>query len=500
MTQIFHLDPLHIDAKAIQTAAVALREGQTVAFPTETVYGLGGNALDPQAVRRIFAAKGRPSDNPLIVHIVSKDALPTIVSSVPPIAERLMQHFWPGPLTMIFPRAKVIPDEVTAGLDTVAVRMPDHPVALALIAAAGIPVAAPSANRSGRPSPTRAEHVVEDLWDKVALILDAGPCAVGVESTVLDVTCDPPMILRPGGVTKEMLEEVIWRPITVDPAIGLPITSKGQRPKAKAGNEEAPSGLRGNQSLTADDDCRGAAENDILDTDDSDPQRALAFGLWPLGSAPLAPRSPGMKYTHYAPQAPMTLYVGSRDAVVRTIAERAAAEIDAGRKVGVMLTLPVAFMPGDVVIQLAQPTGFAEPLGPSPSTLAGDRRGAAVLRPGDSSSPSSPMPFASNPEPEARDQGLGIRDSAPQPTGCGSSCWLRRNPHLDWLKTNDTHDPDAYSPEDLQSIANGIYDALRRFDEAGVDLILAQGVPETGLGQAIMNRLTRAAGGNVVKC
>ena len=189
-------------------AGSVIRNGGLVAFPTETVYGLGANGLDGEAVARIFEAKGRPNDNPLILHIAKKSEVKRLWQSVPETARILMDTFWPGPLTLIYNRSGIVPDEVTAGLDTVGIRMPDHKCALALIREAGVPIAAPSANLSGKPSPTSAEHVKEDLWGKVDIILDGGPCRVGLESTVLSLI-GTPTILRPGGITKEMLGAVI---------------------------------------------------------------------------------------------------------------------------------------------------------------------------------------------------------------------------------------------------------------------------------------------------
>lgn len=180
-----------------------------MAFPTETVYGLGANALDPHAVARIFAAKGRPTDHPLICHIASAHDLAPLVAEVTPLAQALADAFWPGPLTLVLPRSAAVPDAVTGGRDTVAVRVPDHPLALELLRAFGGPVAAPSANRFGRPSPTRANDVRDELGDTVDVILDGGPCAIGVESTVLDLTSDPPQVLRPGGVSVEQIEAII---------------------------------------------------------------------------------------------------------------------------------------------------------------------------------------------------------------------------------------------------------------------------------------------------
>ena len=209
VTDVLRVDPLDPDAGSIARAATCLRAGGLVAFPTETVYGLGVHALDRAAVLRLFEAKGRPADDPLIVHVLSLDDARPLVTEIPEAARALAARFWPGPLTMVLRRAAAVPAEVTAGLDTVAVRVPSHPVARALLAAAGIPVAAPSANLFSRPSPTRAEHVLEDLAGRIDLVLDGGPTRVGVESTVLDLTGETPTILRPGAVTGEMLAELL---------------------------------------------------------------------------------------------------------------------------------------------------------------------------------------------------------------------------------------------------------------------------------------------------
>ena len=210
------------DAGAYQLASDLLSRRELVAFPTETVYGLGANALDREAVLSIFAAKGRPADNPLIVHIHDRDQLADLCN-VPPLAEQLMDAFWPGPLTMLFVRKPAVPPEVTAGLPTVAIRMPSHPVAAAMLKACNLPIAAPSANSSGRPSPTTAAHVLEDMNGKIPLILDGGPCDVGLESTVLDLCHDRPTILRPGSVTKEMLENVLGQEVLLAGSILRPL-------------------------------------------------------------------------------------------------------------------------------------------------------------------------------------------------------------------------------------------------------------------------------------
>ena len=249
-----HTELCQADDASIRRAAALLRAGELVAFPTETVYGLGADALNGEAAARIFAAKGRPADNPLIVHIAGESGLAGLIAGEPcACARKLMRAFWPGPMTLIFPKSPRVPREVTAGLDTVAVRMPSHPVARALIRAAQTPIAAPSANRSGRPSPTTAAHVLEDMEGRIPLILDGGPCEVGLESTVVDVTGARPRILRPGGVTLEMLEGVVGD-VDVD---------EGVLHQLQAGSQA---------------------------------------------------RSPGMKYKHYAPKGEVTIVTGPRAA------------------------------------------------------------------------------------------------------------------------------------------------------------------------------------------
>jgi L-threonylcarbamoyladenylate synthase len=208
-TAVWPVDPTHPDPEAIRRAADVLRHGGLVAFPTETVYGLGANALDAAAVGRIFTGKGRPATNPVIVHIADLADVHSLVSDWPETAARLAERFWPGPLTLVLPRSSKVPDVVTAGGPTVAVRMPAHPVARALVLAAGVPIAAPSANRSTRLSPTRAEHVLADLEGRIDAILDGGPCPGGLESTVLDLTTTPPRVLRPGLVTPMELDAVL---------------------------------------------------------------------------------------------------------------------------------------------------------------------------------------------------------------------------------------------------------------------------------------------------
>ena len=263
---------LPVNEDSIALGGKILREGGLVGMPTETVYGLGANALDPAAVRSIFEAKGRPGDNPLIVHVADTEEIAPLVREIPRAARKLMEAFWPGPMTLILPKAACIPTEVSAGLDTVGIRLPASEAARALIRAAGCPVAAPSGNRSGRPSPTTAQHMLEDMDGRIPLILDGGACEVGVESSVIDATGETPIILRPGGITPEMVEEVLGR-VEVDEHVMSPL-----------------------------------AEGEAV-------------------------RSPGMKYKHYAPVAKTVIFEGEAQQVVAAICARYDAAEAAGERV-----------------------------------------------------------------------------------------------------------------------------------------------------------------------
>lgn len=275
-TIIEKIDKNQKNTDIIREAGRILKEGGLVAFPTETVYGLGADALNEDAAKKIYAAKGRPSDNPLIIHITNMKALDKIVSEVPEKAVKVAEKYWPGPLTMIFNKSDIVPYGTTGGLDTVAVRMPVDEIAREVIDAGGGYIAAPSANTSGRPSPTTAQHVAEDLTGRVDMIVDGGAVEIGVESTILDVTVEPPMILRPGAITKEMFEEVIGE-VTVDRTL--------IRPDSKQ-----------------------------------------------------VPKAPGMKYRHYAPKGQLTLVEGDRDKVIARINELVKEKEEEGHKVGVIGT------------------------------------------------------------------------------------------------------------------------------------------------------------------
>ncbi len=262
------------NGKIFQAAAEILKQGGLVAFPTETVYGLGGDALKADAAGKIYNAKGRPSDNPLIVHIAETDSVYQLAADVPEQAKKLMEAFWPGPLTIIFKKKEIVPDTTTGGLDTVAVRMPSHPVALKLIKDSGVYIAAPSANLSGRPSPTTAAHVMQDMQGRIDMILDGGAVGIGIESTIVDVTGDRPTILRPGFISAQMIKDILGE-VTIDPAIAC--MDKNLRPKA-----------------------------------------------------------PGMKYTHYAPKGQLTIVEGSREKVAGEIERLVAEKKKAGYKTAVL--------------------------------------------------------------------------------------------------------------------------------------------------------------------
>lgn len=337
-TKYWQLDKEKINSKILQQAAKIIKNDGLVAFPTETVYGLGANGLSENAVEKIYLAKGRPSDNPLILHIDDVSWLDVLARQVPLSARKLIERFWPGPLTVVLKKGGNIPELVTAGLDTIAIRMPNHPIALKLIEFAGVPVAAPSANLSGRPSPTTSQAVQEDLDGRIDAVISAGSANIGLESTVVDCTGEIPEILRPGSITKEQLELVV-----------------------------------GNVAKCYDLNVK-------------------------------VPRSPGMKYRHYAPIAPLYIinFEVTDDALLKFFNQL----LQEKRQVGVLANSRLlSVLPDDIV-------------------------------------------------------GLGG--------------W-----HLE---------------DDLDYIASNLYGWLRMFDEAKVDVVIAQGVKKEGLGQAIMNRMEKAAG------
>ncbi len=278
-TEVVKIDEKNMDEAALSSLKIAgdiIRRGGLVAFPTETVYGLGGDALNPESSKKIYAAKGRPSDNPLIVHVASMEDLGKIVKEIPEAAKKLSDAFWPGPLTMIMNKNETVPYETTGGLDTVAIRMPNNQTALELIRQSGGFIAAPSANTSGRPSPTVARYCVEDLSGKIEMIIDGGQVGIGLESTIVDLTSEVPMILRPGYITLDMLKEVLGE-VEID---------------------------------------RG-----IIDS-----------------NSKVKPKAPGMKYRHYAPKGELTIIQGEQSKVVEFINEKALEASKSGKRVGVIGT------------------------------------------------------------------------------------------------------------------------------------------------------------------
>lgn len=277
-TLIIKVDELYLKPDELEAAAEILQEGGLVAFPTETVYGLGANALDASAARKIYEAKGRPSDNPLIVHISEISDIEVLAKEIPAKAYELAKVFWPGPLTIILKKKDCVPYGTTGGLDTVAIRLPANPIARSLIAGSGVYVAAPSANISGKPSPTKAEHVIKDMNGKIDMIIDGGAATLGLESTIVDLSGGAPVILRPGCITKSMLENVIG-PVEVDPVI-------------------------------------------------------LSMNPDPS----LAPKAPGMKYRHYAPEGKLTIYEGDMEKVIDAINQKAKEKLDSGKCVGIIAT------------------------------------------------------------------------------------------------------------------------------------------------------------------
>ena len=294
ITKIMDVSEEPINMEYIREASEILKSGGLVAFPTETVYGLGGDATDKEASRKIYAAKGRPSDNPLIVHIAKFSQLEDITENLPKTAKLLADAFWPGPLTMVCNKNQVIPYETTGGLDTVAVRMPNNAVALALIEESGCMISAPSANTSGRPSPTKASHVYEDLSGKIEAILDGGAVDIGLESTIVDLTEDVVTILRPGFINMDMLREVVGE-VRMDP--GIVYNDKGTTSGAK-------------------------------------------------------PKAPGMRYKHYAPKGDLTIISGEEDTVVGKINQLTREALKEGKKVGIIATSETAdrYPEGEVLV------------------------------------------------------------------------------------------------------------------------------------------------------
>lgn len=348
-TVVLEVDAEKPDLEKIRKAAGFIKNGGLVAFPTETVYGLGADALNVKAVLNLFEAKKRPLDNPPIVHVSNVRQVYKLAEEIPSQAERLMKRFWPGPLTLIMKRSKIVPNVTVAGLDTIAVRMPKHQIALFLIAESGCPIAAPSANLAGRPSSTSAKHVLEDLDGRIDAVLDAGPTDIGVESTVLDLTVDPPQVLRPGGTPYESLKKVLGK-VDLNPV-------------------------------------------------------AVADRALPVAKA----RSPGVKHKHYAPRADVVVVEGEVLAVVGRVTELVECYSRKGLRVGVLVSDETAH---------CYKVGVVKSLG---------------------------------------------------------------------------------SRKDLAGVAKNLFSLLREFDSENVDMIVPEGMPTEGLGLAVMNRLRKASGYNIIK-
>lgn len=350
-TKIIKLESLEHKEEKLMEAAKILQKGGLVAFPTETVYGLGADGLNSEAAAKIYSAKGRPSDNPLILHIADMNMISKLAKNISEDAMKVMNAFWPGPLTVILNKTDIVPYGTTGGLDTVAIRMPSHPVARELIRIANVAVAAPSANTSGRPSPTTAQHVIQDLDGKIDMIVDGGKVGIGIESTIVDMTGENPMILRPGYITKPMLEEVVKKTVKIDLAI---LTKEGMN------------GVR--------------------------------------------PKAPGMKYKHYAPKGDLTIVSGDNiEKVVGKIHELVEEKQKEGYRVGIIATDETASQYGEGIVK-----------------------------------------------------SIGSRN-------------------------------------DEVSISVGLYSVLREFDDEGVDFIYSEAFEQDDFGQAIMNRLLKAAGYSIIK-
>ena len=367
------LDPIEtqiLTTDDVELAGTLLRVGDLVAIPTETVYGLGANGLAADAMDRIYAAKGRPSDNPLILHVCDQSMVHRLVRHITPLEQTLMDTFWPGPLTITFEKSALVPERATGGLSRVALRCPAHEVCREMIRIAGVPIAAPSANRSGRPSPTTAEAVLHDMKGRIHAVVDAGPCEIGVESTVVQVEDDTVIILRPGGVTKEMLEMV--------------------------------------------------ADHVVYDTALHDPTEA--------------PKAPGMKYRHYAPDMPVQVVVGSSEAVVKSI--ESSINSDVCKRIGLFLSQQT----WDLLV---------ETLGVKSTTISEDTHVTHLVS-------------------------FGVGADTQEMIG---------------MLYGETAEP--------VSLANQLYEGLLAFNEKDVDLLIVEGCKKEGLGVAVMNRLEKASGGQV---
>lgn len=395
----------------VELAGTLLRVGDLVAIPTETVYGLGANGLAADAMERIYVAKGRPSDNPLILHVCDQSMVHRLVRHITPLEQTLMDTFWPGPLTITFEKSELVPERATGGLSRVALRCPNHDVCREMIRIAGVPIAAPSANRSGRPSPTTAEAVLHDMKGRIHAVVDAGPCEIGVESTVVQVEGDTMIILRPGGVTKEMLEMV--------------------------------------------------ADHVVYDTALHDPTEA--------------PKAPGMKYRHYAPDMPVQVLVGSSESVVKAI--ESIASVESFRGTGNTASNESA---------VSETTGDRYLLDGNSSEYASEDRN-------DRYTPKRMGVFVSQQTWDSLIEALDVEvqlvigsTHVSHLLSLGSEADAKE---IVGIIYGETAEP--------VSLANQLYEGLLAFNEKDVDLLIVEGCEKVGLGVAVMNRLEKASGGNV---
>ncbi len=394
----------------VELAGTLLRVGDLVAIPTETVYGLGANGLAADAMERIYAAKGRPSDNPLILHVCDQSMVHRLVRHITPLEQTLMDTFWPGPLTITFEKSALVPERATGGLSRVALRCPDHDVCREMIRIAGVPIAAPSANRSGRPSPTTAEAVLHDMKGRIHAVVDAGPCEIGVESTVVQVEDDTVVILRPGGVTKEMLEMV--------------------------------------------------ADHVVYDTALHDPTEA--------------PKAPGMKYRHYAPDMPVQAVVGSSEAVVKVIESKV---LERNLR-GTVNTVSIGSENSEITIDKYIREGSSVHTGENSSNLYIHKRIGLFV------SQQTWDRLIETWDAEVQAVIGGTHVSHLLSLGSGTDAQ-----EIIGIIYGETAEP--------VSLANQLYEGLLAFNEKDVDLLIVEGCEKVGLGVAVMNRLEKASGGNV---
>ncbi len=411
--------------QAFNEAVTAIRKNELVAFPTETVYGLGANALDGATVLKIFEAKGRPSDNPLIVHVANKSQIAPLVSKITPLAQKLIDAFMPGPITLVFEKSNIVPIEVTAGLNTVAIRIPSHIIAHIFLEMANIPVAAPSANVSGRPSTTRAKHVYDDLKGKIPFIIDGGNCDFGVESTVVDVTGTVPVILRPGSITADQIKSLCGDVQGIGTSIDI-------------------------------------SEN-------------LSYEMALNQNTPGTPMSPGMKYRHYAPKAKVIIVDGENMQKKVAIFEKLIAEnFGKFNAIGiysnqlVIETIKETYSHLKILSDEELKLDLIDKLSPSYSGCA--------------------MNVKFNVSKNNSQVKLNKDEKSSQ---------MKLSQNKKKSKTDETNLLLAISygkNQSAKAVSSGLFDAFRRMDEAGVNLILAEAIPVKGIGVAYMNRLLKAAG------